>query len=315
MQFSLDIVNEKGLHARASAKFVETVERFDARALVSRDGMEVSGDSIMGLMMLGAGRGHLDRRAASRAPRPRRSRAALRALVADRFGEPTLAGAELAGATRLIARPADPEADPDPEPRKTYHHGNLRQALVEATLRLIEEKGPLGFTLAEAARAAGVSPAAPYRHFRGREELIEEVARQGFVMFADRLGTRLRRRPARRRCRALFETGRAYLDFARANPGYYHGDVRKRGVDRRQPRARARRRPGDVGAGRRRRAAGRAPAARAAAAADDDGEPHLGAQPRGGRAVRARPAGGTRALFGRGDAGERHRRSTCAVSG
>ena len=54
MQFSLDIVNEKGLHARASAKFVETVERFDARARVSRDGMEVSGDSIMGLMMLGA---------------------------------------------------------------------------------------------------------------------------------------------------------------------------------------------------------------------------------------------------------------------
>ena len=54
MQFSLDIVNEKGLHARASAKFVETVERFDARARVGRDGMEVSGDSIMGLMMLGA---------------------------------------------------------------------------------------------------------------------------------------------------------------------------------------------------------------------------------------------------------------------
>ena len=57
MQFSLEIVNEKGLHARASAKFVETVERFDASALVSRDGMEVSGDSIMGLLMLGAARG------------------------------------------------------------------------------------------------------------------------------------------------------------------------------------------------------------------------------------------------------------------
>ena len=47
--------------------------------------------------------------------------------------------------------------DSDPEPRKSYHHGNLRQALVEATLALIEEKGPLGFTLAEAARAAGVA--------------------------------------------------------------------------------------------------------------------------------------------------------------
>ena len=89
MQFSLDIVNEKGLHARASAKFVETVERFDARALVSRDGMEVSGDSIMGLMMLGAGARHLDRGAG----RGRRGRGARRrrcaTLVAGRFGEPS----------------------------------------------------------------------------------------------------------------------------------------------------------------------------------------------------------------------------------
>ena len=51
-----------------------------------------------------------------------------------------------------------PMSDPDAEPRKSYHHGNLREALVEATLRLIEEKGPLGFTLAEAARAAGLGP-------------------------------------------------------------------------------------------------------------------------------------------------------------
>ena len=51
------IINEKGLHARASAKFVETVERFDARALVVKDGERVSGDSIMGLLMLVAPRG------------------------------------------------------------------------------------------------------------------------------------------------------------------------------------------------------------------------------------------------------------------
>lgn len=51
------IRNEKGLHARASARFVEVVERFDARATVSRDGMSVSGDSIMGLLMLSAGQG------------------------------------------------------------------------------------------------------------------------------------------------------------------------------------------------------------------------------------------------------------------
>lgn len=78
-------------------------------------------------------------------------------------------------------------ADPDAEPRKSYHHGNLREALVEATLSLIEAKGPFGFTLAEAARVAGVSAAAPYRHFKGREDLIEEAARQGFLLFADQL--------------------------------------------------------------------------------------------------------------------------------
>jgi AcrR family transcriptional regulator len=111
-------------------------------------------------------------------------------------------------------------ADSDPEPRKSYHHGNLRQALAEATLKLIEEKGPLGFTLAEAARAAGVSPAAPYRHFRGREDLIEEVARQGFVMFADAL-ERAADAGGPSPLRALFEAGRAYLAFARSHPGYY----------------------------------------------------------------------------------------------
>ncbi|MEL6520308.1 MAG: HPr family phosphocarrier protein [Pseudomonadota bacterium] len=56
-QRTLHIINEKGLHARASAKFVETVERFDATAEVRRDGLEASGDSIMGLLMLAASKG------------------------------------------------------------------------------------------------------------------------------------------------------------------------------------------------------------------------------------------------------------------
>ena len=110
--------------------------------------------------------------------------------------------------------------DSDPEPRKSYHHGNLRQALVEATLVLIEEKGPLGFTLAEAARAAGVTPAAPYRHFRGRDELIVEVARQGFEMFADRL-ERATESVSASPLRTMFAAGSAYLEFARRHPGYY----------------------------------------------------------------------------------------------
>jgi AcrR family transcriptional regulator len=65
-----------------------------------------------------------------------------------------------------------------------YHHGNLKEALVRAALELIAQKGPAGFTFAEAARWAGVSPAAPYRHFRDRDELITNVALRGFERFA-----------------------------------------------------------------------------------------------------------------------------------
>jgi phosphocarrier protein HPr len=86
MRFNLEIVNSKGLHARASAKFVETVESFDATAQVSRDGMEVSGDSIMGLMMLAAAYGtSVDVEVAG--AQAQELADALRALVADRFGE------------------------------------------------------------------------------------------------------------------------------------------------------------------------------------------------------------------------------------
>ena len=53
-----------------------------------------------------------------------------------------------------------------------YHHGNLREALIQAARELIKEKGPAGFTFADAARSAGVSPAAPYRHFRDREDHV-----------------------------------------------------------------------------------------------------------------------------------------------
>ncbi|MBI1418142.1 MAG: TetR family transcriptional regulator [Limimaricola sp.] len=101
-----------------------------------------------------------------------------------------------------------------------YHHGNLRQALVEACLRLIEEKGPTGFTLSEAAREAGVTPAAVYRHFEGREDLIAEAARQGYEIFADLMEHAYAKgQPS---ALAAFEaTGRAYLAFARRYPGHY----------------------------------------------------------------------------------------------
>ncbi len=85
-QLSLLIVNEKGLHARASAKFVEVVEEFDAAAQVTRDDMTVSGDSIMGLLMLAASRGTTIEVQTS-GPQAEALGMALTALVANRFGE------------------------------------------------------------------------------------------------------------------------------------------------------------------------------------------------------------------------------------
>jgi len=67
--------------------------------------------------------------------------------------------------------------------QRGYHHGNLREALVEAALSLIGDKGVAGFTIAEAARKAGVSPAAPYRHFKDRDALLANVATKGFAAF------------------------------------------------------------------------------------------------------------------------------------
>lgn len=82
----LSITNEKGLHARASAKFVECVEQFDADAEVSRDGLSASGDSIMGLLMLAASKG-TSIEVQTSGPQATELAQALEALVADKFGE------------------------------------------------------------------------------------------------------------------------------------------------------------------------------------------------------------------------------------
>jgi phosphocarrier protein len=82
----LNIINEKGLHARASAKFVEVVEAHDASALVEKDGMSVSGDSIMGLLMLAASKG-TSIEISTEGPEAESLALALKHLVEDRFGE------------------------------------------------------------------------------------------------------------------------------------------------------------------------------------------------------------------------------------
>ena len=104
--------------------------------------------------------------------------------------------------------------------RRGYHHGNLREALVQAALALIAQKGPAGFTIAEAARLAGVSSAAPYRHFRDAEALLVAVALRGFEHFAIVLAQAWndgRPNPLR----AFENVGRAYLAFARNEPASY----------------------------------------------------------------------------------------------
>jgi AcrR family transcriptional regulator len=107
-----------------------------------------------------------------------------------------------------------------PGARRSYHHGNLREALITAALDLISKKGPAGFTFADAARAAGVSPAAPYRHFRDRDALMADVARRGFEGFADALSSAWD--GGKPTPRAAFErVGHAYLAFARKEPALF----------------------------------------------------------------------------------------------
>jgi AcrR family transcriptional regulator len=104
--------------------------------------------------------------------------------------------------------------------RRGYHHGNLREALVEAALTLIGETGPAGLTIAEAARRAGVSPGAPYRHFRDAEALLAEVALRGFEGLAATL-TQAWNGGKPELIQAFENLGRAYLAFARSEPAYY----------------------------------------------------------------------------------------------
>src|SRR6201995_2660394 len=101
-----------------------------------------------------------------------------------------------------------------------YHHGNLKEALLQAALGLIAEKGAAGFTFADAARVAGVSPAAPYRHFRDRDELLSNIAERGFEQFESALSEAWN--DGRPDTVSAFErVGKAYLAFAREKPAFY----------------------------------------------------------------------------------------------
>ena len=103
--------------------------------------------------------------------------------------------------------------------RDSYHHGDLKRALTSAALSLVAEKGPKGFTLTEAARRAGVSAAAPYRHFADKAELLATVAENGFRdLHADLAAAADAASEPKAR---VIELGRAYVRWAVAHPDHY----------------------------------------------------------------------------------------------
>jgi AcrR family transcriptional regulator len=107
----------------------------------------------------------------------------------------------------------------DPTGRKPYHHGALHAALVEASIALAREGGPDRVILREAARAAGVSHSAAYRHFADRDALLAEVSRHARNELAAQMRRRVNRtKDARGRLRAV---GTAYIDFALTEPGLF----------------------------------------------------------------------------------------------
>lgn len=102
--------------------------------------------------------------------------------------------------------------------RDSYHHGDLKRALTSAALSLVAEKGPKGFTLTEAARRAGVSAAAPYRHFADKAALLATVAEQGFGdLHAELTDAASTEDPKER----VVDLGRAYVRWAVAHPDHY----------------------------------------------------------------------------------------------
>jgi AcrR family transcriptional regulator len=102
---------------------------------------------------------------------------------------------------------------------KPYHHGNLREVLLEAAIRLIAEVGPTAFTLREVARRAGVSHNAPYRHFRDRDDLMAAVAAQGFRELTQAMAEAAEQRTDV--LDRLKNAGLSYVKFALRRPEHF----------------------------------------------------------------------------------------------
>ena len=113
-----------------------------------------------------------------------------------------------------------------PATRSTFHHGDLRNALLQAGAQLAEQGGPSAVTIRAAARLAGVTPTAAYRHFADHAELLGAVRRHAIDELAAAIARRVRQRgrgldPGPAAMRRLLATGRGYVDFAVAQPGLF----------------------------------------------------------------------------------------------
>mgnify|MGYP001801602178 CR=1 FL=1 len=104
--------------------------------------------------------------------------------------------------------------------RDSYHHGDLRAQLIEATRRLVEEKGPDHFSVSEACRVAGVSTAAPYKHFKDKNEMLQEVAMDGMQRHHQEMLAEIEPYPVGSLDR-IIGLGRVYTRFAQREPGVF----------------------------------------------------------------------------------------------
>ena len=118
--------------------------------------------------------------------------------------------------------PAAPDASATPaRARRAYHHGGLAEALVAAARAEIERVGPASLSLSECCRSAGVSTAAPYKHFRGKDDLLRHVIMAGFGDLGAALTAARDARPGPPAPR-IAAMGRAYVRFALEQPGLFH---------------------------------------------------------------------------------------------
>jgi AcrR family transcriptional regulator len=113
-----------------------------------------------------------------------------------------------------------PNRAKQPAPR-AYHHGNLRQAMIEAAIEIVEHEGAEAVTIREAARRAGVSSGAPFRHFSTKRALMAAVAEEGMAKLRASIEKRLAQAPGANPLQRLLVIGEAYIDWAVRHPTHY----------------------------------------------------------------------------------------------